>query len=748
MAFARSGTTAILTAAMVGLFAHDPAPAQVRTESFLRPVIKDTRLDFCRNWGVSCGQPAADLFCREKGYERAQSFVGPVPGGGQTLVFGDGRLCIGPFCAAFSSIICVAGRPAPAQPQAPVHTLVPQQPLQPIPQSPAGQAMVPGPPATPGSPETQTPVITPPKPQAPVVTAPKPQAPVVTPPKPQAPVVTAPKPQAPAGPAVRQPQQPTTVARTPTIILPPRPRPDPEPTAGRPAATPAVGLAPAAGSPAFVIPNYSAAQVVSRWMDVLETVRDLPGGASLFHCTGDCSLPLSHDLEVDPAADDQTVHLRWSVTAVPHAGAALAQVTSFPFPAFANGSAQDLDPRGLAFGGRDNGTRGFLSFDMRALAERLPAGATKAIFNVRILPMAASGLGGLVGRPSNTIRIYYGVATPEPEPWQFYEPEIVAEAPPVELVALEFKPSRTVDWPPGCVEWEEYRDSLKKNFFEKVGGALKGMWNFAAEAYQWAKNKVVELASVLTFGAVPEEVLEFALNSALASAGIPPDIPNLDEMISGGLDHLAAEMADVAVSQIPAGDLGPTLENLAADIAVDAVLAEGEEAARRRLRRELEKQSRTALVQAVDEMEKAASNAGKKKTPCSGRFIPASYRVTVRNAGPDRLEDIGIGIIDSQGIYQNRSESVSIDPGQVLSFVTVTEPKLRDVWDRRLVRMEPMATNENISHWWTEWLSKVPSSIIVSLPGHRECLGSCVNTTLIAHTAPPQLMTRPYAMAR
>ncbi len=660
------------------------ADAQVRTQQFFNPTIRDFRLDFCRNWGAQCGQPAADLFCLEKGFERAVFWQPSGPAGTRTLVFGDGRLCSGPQCSSFSVIHCASGQPQPPPPQPTIAAPAP----------PAATPTV----AVPVMPATQPPL------------------------------------------SVARPIRPEFLA--------PLPRLRPERGGGviTAPASPVTAAAPAFTG-LFTIPGFSAERVSLNWFRDLELVRDYPQGASLFKCAvADCGVANAADLEVDPRASDQSVRFNWSVQRVPHAGAALWQVGYFPFPAFGNGSADDLDPRGLVFSGRSNGDKGFFAVDFRDLSGRLPPGAGAAIFHVRILPVSAIGLGRVVGRPSNVMRVYYGADPPQPPPLQFYTPEIVAEAPPVRLVGVEFRPHKSIDWPRGCVEWEDYRASQQKNFFEKVAGAFTGMWNFAAEAYQWAKDRVVDIAGRLTFGVIPDQVLSFALDSALASVGIPPDIPNLDELMSGGLDHLAAEMAGVAVSQIPAADLSASLGSLGADVVVNVALAEGEARARQLLRDELEKTSRQALVATIDEMQSRVARDG-EKVPCSRRLVPASYRIIVENAGLARLRDVAVGISDSEDIYEPTSEQVSLRPGQRLSFVLVPDPNIRDVWDRRLVRTEPMATTQNWSNWWNELLLKKVSRITITLPGHTECLGSCVKTSIEAHGSAPQRMDAAYQWA-
>ena len=97
-----------------------PAGAVETSQSFVSPVIKDFRLDWCRNWGVACGGPAAELFCKEKGFDKATRWsIEPNVGarGIPTLVFGDGRLCQGPNCSGFRVIVCARVAATPAKPE-------------------------------------------------------------------------------------------------------------------------------------------------------------------------------------------------------------------------------------------------------------------------------------------------------------------------------------------------------------------------------------------------------------------------------------------------------------------------------------------------------------------------------------------------------------------------------------------------------------------------------------------------------
>ena len=255
MCVVRHIATVLLTALLAGLIHVLPAATQEPTQDFANPTIKGMRLDICRNWGRACGQPAADLFCREVGFERAVFWqpapppaIGIRPINRQTLVFGDGRVCKGPNCTGFSVIRCAISRPVP--PPAPPQVVVPAQPIKPV-----GQAR-------PKAPDKPVRVVTP----KPAVTA-VPQPPAV-PPKP--------RPQRPDSDVARAPS-------VPAILTPVAP--------GR--------------SPIFTIPDFSEELVYVNWINVLTIVKDYPDGAALFQCAvDDCGVTIAADFEVDPGAEN------------------------------------------------------------------------------------------------------------------------------------------------------------------------------------------------------------------------------------------------------------------------------------------------------------------------------------------------------------------------------------------------------------------------------------------------------------
>jgi hypothetical protein len=78
---------------------------------FDRPVVEHGKmdpglpLDWCLDWGKNCGKPAADLFCRHRGYRTAVGF-GKAAGAGPTKLLKTGELCRNPSCDGFSYIVC------------------------------------------------------------------------------------------------------------------------------------------------------------------------------------------------------------------------------------------------------------------------------------------------------------------------------------------------------------------------------------------------------------------------------------------------------------------------------------------------------------------------------------------------------------------------------------------------------------------------------------------------------------------
>lgn len=101
---------AIAAASTISVHAQDFAVGG--RANYDRPSVNGVVLDWCVNWGVNCGQPAADLFCRNQGHVRTLGFLTFAPG--QTYVMGDQRICDGYLCGGFLRVECERGGAAPA----------------------------------------------------------------------------------------------------------------------------------------------------------------------------------------------------------------------------------------------------------------------------------------------------------------------------------------------------------------------------------------------------------------------------------------------------------------------------------------------------------------------------------------------------------------------------------------------------------------------------------------------------------
>lgn len=74
---------------------------------FANPVWKGHRLDVCQQWGTNCGKPAADAFCKSKGFsESFHAEPDAETGYASTRVIGSDQICDKSFCRGFQQIIC------------------------------------------------------------------------------------------------------------------------------------------------------------------------------------------------------------------------------------------------------------------------------------------------------------------------------------------------------------------------------------------------------------------------------------------------------------------------------------------------------------------------------------------------------------------------------------------------------------------------------------------------------------------
>ena len=110
----RRGTSlclAVISVLIAFIVTIEPVAAQDKT--YNQPRYRDTRLDWCLNWGTDCGKPAALAFCNRRRYADVVVFRAEKVGGSEpTRLIGSNQVCSGhDFCTAFAYITCTGPIP-------------------------------------------------------------------------------------------------------------------------------------------------------------------------------------------------------------------------------------------------------------------------------------------------------------------------------------------------------------------------------------------------------------------------------------------------------------------------------------------------------------------------------------------------------------------------------------------------------------------------------------------------------------
>ena len=90
---------------VMGLSLITTASAGSTVKKFTNPKISGVALDWCKTWGQGCGKPAADYFCKKRGYDRATIFR-IEKDIGYTRIIKSGQICNSPGCDSFKFIQC------------------------------------------------------------------------------------------------------------------------------------------------------------------------------------------------------------------------------------------------------------------------------------------------------------------------------------------------------------------------------------------------------------------------------------------------------------------------------------------------------------------------------------------------------------------------------------------------------------------------------------------------------------------
>jgi hypothetical protein len=86
------------------------------TTTITMPKVGGTAVDWCLNYGTACGKPAADAYCRLRGFAGAAQFqTAPMKA---TFVLGDRKKCQNATCYGLSSVQCIPNAANPPVPTA------------------------------------------------------------------------------------------------------------------------------------------------------------------------------------------------------------------------------------------------------------------------------------------------------------------------------------------------------------------------------------------------------------------------------------------------------------------------------------------------------------------------------------------------------------------------------------------------------------------------------------------------------
>jgi hypothetical protein len=83
----------------------DDEEEQVQIKRYNKPLVGKRRLDWCRDWGQNCGQPAADYYCQSEGHTKAAAYE-KADNLWKTRLLKSGQKCDGENCAGFAYIDC------------------------------------------------------------------------------------------------------------------------------------------------------------------------------------------------------------------------------------------------------------------------------------------------------------------------------------------------------------------------------------------------------------------------------------------------------------------------------------------------------------------------------------------------------------------------------------------------------------------------------------------------------------------
>ncbi len=323
-------------------------------------------------------------------------------------------------------------------------------------------------------------------------------------------------------------------------------------------------------------------------------------------CTGDMGRPQRDVKDAIPANQPKQVREFYWNTSTPGATHIVWQISTLPFtPAFEAKPAGWVASDNLPVSASDSGASGAFQVDFakftqannaatpKPTPQATPASGNPWLFQVlnpgyatvtklvypinfyaRIVPMQGNQPAGPL---SNPVVITYGSTDPQPsiDLSSSFAPNIYD----VQVVGFTGVQPPTLPW--GCViikgldpQWldeddrklfqkllttgepycpEPWKGVGEKPWYEQMFDFVSGAVSWVAETFDDLKNLAVQFAAALIPGCnqICRDALKAGLEIGLTALGVPPELPNLDQLVDEGLGYLV----EAAVQELPGGEM-------------------------------------------------------------------------------------------------------------------------------------------------------------------------------------------------
>ncbi len=301
----------------------------------------------------------------------------------------------------------------------------------------------------------------------------------------------------------------------------------------------------------------------------------------------------------------------------------------------------------------------------------------------------------IMGKPTTALPVFWKKLPPNGLVFHGADEEFA-----LKLTSFEFIPHLLIhNWPKGCKPIPDDDGKTSWEVIQDAPGFINDVINWVSETYASIKSSVITWAARM-IPLVDEQMVAFALDAALAAAGIPPSLPNLDQLMSGGADYLAMQVANQI--PIPAGGV---LAEMAADEA----------------RKEIRNRTRKALLEAADEAKKIKAA---KVVYCQLYSEMPYLIIKIRNQSSKKShQNFWVEISDDKRLFERTRINIdTIEPKETLTLPVFFLDKANMV-----VTEHTQSLTYDLNQAETKWLKKYTSTNFrfkISAPASRDCYGN------------------------